>query len=102
MVLPTTAFGCSGATIFAAFFAVASVFAGAFAADFLRALVSPVRALPAALDRLLRAARASFFLPAPFLGAFAGFLRFAACLRFLAMGNSYSIIDVQKTMMAGT
>jgi len=84
------AFAFLGATAFAAFFAVADFFsaavAAAFGAEFLRALALRPRAFaPAALDRFLLAARTSFFLPAPCLDAFAGFLRFAVCLRLVAM-----------------
>jgi hypothetical protein len=83
----TIAFGC-GAAARVVFFAGAGFFGGTFAAGLLRAPVLRLRAFPPAGD--LRAVRTSFvFLPAPCFRAFVGFLRFAACLRFLAMGNSY-------------
>ena len=82
-----TAFAFFGVTALTAFFA--AVF---FGAAFLRAPVLRLRAFaPAALDRFLVAARTSlFFLPAPCLDAFVGFLRFAACLRLVAMGQLLS------------
>src|SRR6185437_13469106 len=84
-------FGCRGAAVLAVFFAVAGFFSGAFAAVLLRSVVLRLRAFPAAGD--LRAVRTSFvFLSASCFRALVGFLRLAACLRFLAMGNSYSII----------
>lgn len=95
----TIAFGC-GAAALGVLFAVAGFFTGAFAAGLVRAPVLRLRPFPPAGD--LRAVRATFvFLPTPCFRAFVGFLRLAACLRFLAMGNSYSIIDDQKTLTAG-
>ena len=103
------AFAFLGATAFAAFLAVADFFgaavAAAFGADFLRALALRSRAFaPAALDRLfLLAARTSFFfLPAPCFDAFTGFLRFAACLRLVAMGAVTQSAAILKTLKAGT
>ena len=77
-----TAFAFFGVTAPTAFFA--AVF---FGAAFLRAPVLRLRAFaPAALDRFALAARTSFFfVPAPCFDAFVGFLRFAACLRLVAM-----------------
>jgi hypothetical protein len=86
MFFGATAFAFFGAIAFAAFFA-AGFFGAAFAAAFLRALVLRLRAFaPAALDRFALAARTSFFfVPASCFDAFVGFLRFAACLRLVAM-----------------
>ena len=98
LLIPSSAI-FSGATAFAFFevtaltaFFAAGFFGAPFAAAFLGALVLRLRGLaPASLDRFLLAARTSlFFLLAPCLDAFVGFLRFAACLRLVAMGQLLS------------
>jgi hypothetical protein len=94
------AFGRSGAVAPAGFLIVASLFGGALAAALSAGLVLRLGACPARVD--LRAVRAGFvLLPEARFRAFAGVFRFAACLRFLAMGTAVQFIDDQKTLKAG-